>query len=487
MAYLQEVRVAVQPLDRFGELIGGDRIRHAMRTVVAARRRLQRRVVWNLNSTAVGGGVAEMLQSLLSYTRGLGIDTRWMVMGGNPDFFRVTKRLHHALHGATGDGSPLGAEARRIYEENAQANAIELASLVRPGDIVLLHDPQTAGMAPHLHQCGAHLVWRCHIGEDHPSAAAEEGWRFLEPYLQHVPLFVFSRETYVPEMCDHGRSVIITPSIDAFSAKNQALSDDATRTILVHTGLVEGPPPAKPDHGFLRDDGTPGRVERRADVIRLGRPPAFDTPLVVQVSRWDPLKDMQGVMEGFARMAADGLPDAELALVGPNVAGVTDDPEGGDVFQAVQSAWQQMPDAIRNRIHLVSLPTSDVEENAAIVNALQRHAAVVVQKSFREGFGLTVTEAMWKGRPVLASAVGGIQDQIVDGESGVLLPDPRDLDAFADALRGLLADPERRARLGAAAEARVRDHFLGIDHLLKYADLIERIDAAAEQSQAAAG
>lgn len=477
MTQLQEVRVAVQPLDRFGKVISPERLHEAMRIAVAARRRLSRRVVWNVNSTAVGGGVAEMLQPLLGYTRGLGIDTRWMVIGGNPDFFRVTKRLHHALHGEAGDGSELGAEAHRIYEANLRQVALELASLVRPDDIVILHDPQTAGLAPSLARTGAHVAWRCHIGRDDPNQEAEIGWEFLRPYLEGVPLFIFSRETYVPELCDHGKSVIITPSIDAFSPKNQELSEDAVRTILVHTGLVEGPPPANADLTFLRDDGSPGRVERRADVIRRGRPPAWDTPLVVQISRWDLLKDMLGVMEGFTRLVDGSCPaGAELVLAGPNVQGVSDDPEGASVFAAVEKAWRGLPDALRDRIHLVSLPTDDVQENAAIVNALQRHAAVVVQKSLREGFGLTVTEALWKGRPVLASAVGGIQDQVEDGVSGVLLKDPRDLDTFANVLRQLLTDPERCERLGRAARDRVRDHFLGIDHLLKYAQLIERID-----------
>jgi len=348
---------------------------------------------------------------------------------------------------------------------------------VRPGDVVLLHDPQTAGLAPALKASGARVVWRCHIGVDHPNEHAAHGWEFLEPYLEDVERFVFSRETYVPSFCDHGRSVVIQPSIDAFSAKNQELSDDAIRTILVHTGLVEGPPPEEPDHCFVRDDGTPGRVSRRADVVRLGRPPAWETPLVVQVSRWDPLKDMAGVMEGFTKLFDRDCPvRPELVLAGPNVTAVADDPEGAQVFADVEAAWRALPHAVRNRVHLASLPVTDVEENAAIVNALQRHSSIVVQKSLEEGFGLTVTEAMWKGRAVVASAVGGIQDQIEDGVNGALLKDPADLDAFADRLCDLLCNPELMQRLGTAARERVREHFLGIDHLLKYAQLFEAIE-----------
>jgi trehalose synthase len=213
------------------------------------------------------------------------------------------------------------------------------------------------------------------------------------------------------------------------------------------------------------------------DVIRLGRAPAWDTPLVVQVSRWDPLKDPIGVMRGFASLVDGQAPaGAELVLAGPDVRAISDDPEGAEVFDAVVAEWRALPHAIRNRVHLASLPTDDVDENAAIVNALQRHAAVVVQKSLEEGFGLTVTEAMWKARPVVASAVGGIQDQIEDGVHGLLLHDPSDLSSFATSLRRVLEDTALAERLGSAARERVREQFLGVRHLLEYARLIARLD-----------
>ena len=459
-------------------MLGGARLREARVTAERLKRRLEGRVLWNVNTTAVGGGVAEMLQSLLRYSRGVGIDTRWLVMHGTPAFFKLTKRIHHALHGSDGDGAALDDEARRLYEDVAEENAREISACVRPRDVVILHDPQTAGLAPHLIRAGAHVIWRCHIGHDRSNQEVEEAWAFLAPYLADVPAFVFSRRAYVPAFCDHGKSSVIQPSIDAFAAKNRELDDATIHTVLVHTGLVEGPPPEPSHHGFVRSDGTPGRVERRADVVRLGRAPSWDTPLVVQVSRWDPLKDMEGVMRGFARLCAPTAPaGAELVLAGPNVSGVSDDPEGGAVLESVLSSWRRLPHAIRQRIHLACLPTADVEENAIIVNALQRHAQVVVQKSLHEGFGLTVTEAMWKGRAVLASAVGGIQDQIEDGVSGVLLKDPADIEAFSDALRQLLERPDEVARLGTAARERAREHFLGVRHLLQYAQLLERLDA----------
>jgi trehalose synthase len=217
-------------------------------------------------------------------------------------------------------------------------------------------------------------------------------------------------------------------------------------------------------------------VERQADVVRLGRAPTWDAPLIVQVSRWDPLKDFSGVMRGFAMLCErHGSVASHLVLAGPNVKAVADDPEGDGVFDGIVAEWRALPHSIRSRVHLVSLPTKDVAENAVIVNALQRHAAVVVQKSLHEGFGLTVTEAMWKGRPVVASAVGGIQDQIEDGVSGVLLKDPHDLDTFVEVLHELLETPAKAERLGAAARERVRDQFLGLRHLAQYAQLLEEI------------
>jgi trehalose synthase len=443
------------------------------RLAAAIRERLRGGVVWNVNSTERGGGVAEMLRSLLGYARGAGVDARWFVIQGTPAFFRLTKRLHHALHGSSGDGSPLGGLERAVYEAVIDANADDLRSRVRSGDVILLHDPQTAGLAPRLLKLGVKVIWRCHIGSDEVNEETEQGWAFLAPYLENVHGFVFSRSAYVPDCCDHGRSVIVPPSIDAFSAKNQQLGDASVRAILAQSVIIGGASDVARAR-FVREDSSIGRVVRRADVIRAGQAPRLETPLVAQVSRWDPLKDPVGVMHGFARLTeGTALREFELVLVGPNLHAIADDPEGEAVLRDLIRAWNALPHGWRRRVHLALLPMVDVEENAAIVNALQRHARVVVQKSLREGFGLTVTEAMWKGRPVLASAVGGIRDQIVHGTHGVLLEDPTDADGFADALRRLVTDDRVAARLGAAACERVRDRYLAVRHLLQYARLIE--------------
>jgi trehalose synthase len=188
------------------------------------------------------------------------------------------------------------------------------------------------------------------------------------------------------------------------------------------------------------------------------------------------MKDMSGVMTGFVEHVDHSL-GAHLLLCGPAVTGVADDPEAAEVLEECMGLWRTLPHAARSRVHLACTPMADPDEAAAIVNALQRHATILLQKSLREGFGLTVTEAMWKARPVIASAVGGIQDQIEDGVQGILLADPTDLDAFAAAIARLLADPAEAERMGARGHARVLERYLGLDSLLRYGALIELLDA----------
>ena len=412
-----------------------------------------------------------MLRSLLRYARGLDVQVRWAVMEGPPEFFRITKRLHNALHDSHGDGSPLGLEQRVIYEQVMRDNIVALDAVVQPGDVVICHDPQTAGLVPHLVEKGIPVVWRCHIGHEDHGTDVDEGWEFLRKYLADVPLAVFSRESYAPVWLPRMRAVVLPPNIDPFSAKNQQMAEPAIRAILGHAGLIDDP--GEGAAVYTRDDGSTGRVDRKAEVVRLGRAPSFDTPLVVQVSRWDRMKDPLGVLRGFVELAkAQGTHGAQLVLAGPNARSVADDPEGAEVLEEVEKAWRDAADSLRELVHLVQLPTVDNEENAAMVNALQRHATVIVQKSFREGFGLTVTEAMWKRRPVVASAVGGIQDQIRDGIDGLLVHDPCDTHEFARVLERVLGDHELADHLGAAGYMRVREHYLSIAALEHWAELV---------------
>jgi trehalose synthase len=430
--------------------------------------------VWFVSSTATGGGVAEMLQALLAYGRGAGVDTRWLVLDGTPAFFGLTKRIHNLLHGSPGDGGPLGEEERSAYEAVLARNARHLLSFVRPDDVVLLHDPQTAGLVPAVQQAGARVVWRSHVGRDTPNELTDLAWAFLRPYVEAADASIFSRGAYVPPWLDPNTVWLIPPSLDPFTAKNTDMPPGDVEAVLHHAGLAV----TTERHGrflFTRRDGSTGLVRPHAGLIEGGHLVPGRARVVLQVSRWDRLKDMTGVLAGFA----DRLPrlpdDVHLMLVGPDTAGVTDDPEGAEVYAECVAARLALPEEVRRRIHLCSLPMDDVDENAYLVNALQRHAAVVVQKSLIEGFGLTVTEPMWKGKPVVASRVGGIQDQIVDGESGVLLDDPTDLDAFGAALEAVLADEPMAARLGANAHERVRSLYLGDRHLMQYVDLFEQV------------
>jgi trehalose synthase len=480
---LQLPHVDVLPLARWEALIGAARMRAVTARVAELSRRLAGRVVWNVSSTAVGGGVAEMVRTLLAYARGAGVDARWVVIEGSLPFFRLTKRLHNAIHGGAADEGPFGDGDRRLFEAVARSNAEELAPMVRAGDVVIVHDPQPAGLVPILARRGAHVIWRCHIGPDRVDVGVAAAWSFLAPYLAPASAYVFSRASYVPAQLDGGRAAVIPPSIDPFSPKNQPLDERAQRSILACAGLIEGDRAAAGcEPHFLRVDGTPGRVDRRADLLAEAGPPNGATPLVVQVSRWDRLKDPLGVLEGFLRTDEAAGGGAHLVLAGADVRGVADDPEGAAALAEVAAAWRALREADRRRVHLASLPTADVDENAAIVNALQRHAAIVIQKSLREGFGLTVTEAMWKGRPVIASAVGGLRDQIEDGVDGLLLPDPRDLDALAADVTRLLRDPALARRLGDQARAHIFERHLGLDSLLRYGALIEELDGGEASS-----
>jgi trehalose synthase len=477
---LGHVPLEVLSLERFRDVLEPAQWRAVSEGIERAGGVLAGRTVWNVNSTAYGGGVAEMLHSLLGYARGAGVDARWVTVGGDPSFFEVTKRLHNRLHGSTGDGGPLGEAERASYEASLSDYASALLELVSSEDLVILHDPQTAGLIPLLRESGARIAWRSHVGYDGPSELALEAWRFLLPYTEQADVCIFSRPGYAWGGLAPERLAFIHPSIDVFSVKNQELDADTVRAILGASGIIEqaGPEPAS----FTRANGRLGNVERRVALVEEARLPE-QTPLVLQVSRWDRLKDPLGVLEGFVRhVLADS--QAHLMLAGPATEGVADDPEGPEVLEEVKRAWSQLEPTARARVHLACIPMDDPDENAAIVNALQRHASVVCQKSVAEGFGLTVAEAMWKSRPVVATSVGGIQDQIVDGESGLLIGDPHDLPAFGGAVSSLLERSADATRLGAEAHSRARERFLGPEHLLEYLALFERllVEPAAQPS-----
>jgi trehalose synthase len=466
-----EVDIPSKDPSRFRAVLPPERFEEFERECEEARRLLDGHVVWNVNSTARGGGVVELLRPLVAYARGAGVDTRWMVIEGTTEFFAVTKRVHNRLHGSLGDGGPLDENARRIYEEVLAENLAQFIDRVHPNDVVILHDPQTAGLVHELHAAGALVIWRCHVGLDTPNDLALDAWAFLQPYLLDADAYVFSREAFAWDGLDRQKIVIIAPTIDVFSPKNVDLDAETVRSILLVSGLVAGAKlPAPPT--FPGQDGTPGRVERRARMFE-DEPLQERDPVVLQVSRWDALKDPIGVIEGFARHVPAET-GAHLVYAAPAVEAVSDDPEGAQVMRDALAAREALPAEARRRVHLATLPMDDLSENAIMVNALQRHARVIVQKSLAEGFGLTVAEAMWKARPVVASRIGGIQEQITDGETGILLDDPRDLQAYGAAVVALLMDPERAEEIGRRARERVRDRFISVRSLLDYFALIRR-------------
>jgi trehalose synthase len=461
---LTEMPLAARSLEAFDDVLSRSAAIELHAAVAAGREAFAGHTIYNINSTGRGGGVAELLAALLPFARGAGVDARWLVVEGPPEFWALTKRLHNRLHDSAGDGGPLGAEERELYDATLAPAAEQLLDRLRPGDLVLLHDPQTVGLAPALQAAGHPVVWRAHIGMDVPGDLVRSAWAFLEPYVTCADVCVFSRPSYAWDVVPPARRAVVRPTIDPFSPKNRELSEQESAEILTAAGILEGPP-APADSPILR----------RA-VADQEAPLGAGDRYVLQVSRWDALKDPSGVVDGFARhVATHG--DGHLVLAGPAVGAVSDDPEGATIFDRTRALCRRLPRGVRARVHLLRLPMDDPDENALMVNALQRRAAVVVQKSLAEGFGLTVAEAMWKARPVVASARGGIRDQIEHGVSGLLLDDPRDGAAFGEAVRSLLDDDVLARDLALAARERVRAEFLSDRSLLAYLSLLAPLAA----------
>ena len=356
MAEPRDVGVPAHSPHRLARLIGAARVDELVRAAEQARRALNGACVWNVSSTSVGGGVAEMLRDIVGYSIGSGIDVRWLVIEGDPQFFGITKRLHNRLHGTVGDGGELGNSEADHYRGMLQENAVALLNRIGEGDVVILHDPQTLGLAGPLAERGAIVVWRCHVGTELTNAYTEEGWHFLEPFLVPCRAYVFSHRGFVPPLIEAADFSIIAPSIDPYSAKNRPLNDARVQRLLVKVGLFDG-------HG---DGAAAGSVLGGAGPVQP------DDRLVVQVSRWDRLKDPHGVLEGFAAMVG-GQTGLRLALVGPEVKSVSDDPEDAGVLDECLAYWENLPQKLRSAIRIVGLPMNDVEANGLMVNAIQRH------------------------------------------------------------------------------------------------------------------
>ena len=369
---------------------------------------LQGRRFVHINSTAVGGGVAEILSWAVPLMNQLGLQTTWEVIMGDPAFFEVTKAFHNGLQGFKVHLTPAMLEHyRQINLENARRFSWE-------ADVVLVHDPQPACLIEVLRPQARRWVWRCHIDASRPHLAV---WRFLREIVNQYDASVFSMSQFAQNL-PHPQ-YLIRPSIDPLSEKNRDLTEEEIQAVLHRLGIEK------------------------------------DKPLILQVSRFDSFKDPIGVIQAF-RLVRRHTP-CKLVLAGGEA---TDDPEGPEILAQVQEAAQGEPD-----IQILLLPPDAHHE----INALQRAADVIVQKSTREGFGLTVTEAMWKGKPVIGGAVGGIVLQLRDYHTGFLVHSP---EGCAFRIRYLLHRPEMARRMGQTAREFVRTHFLITRHIRDYLTLM---------------
>ncbi|WGF90021.1 glycosyltransferase [Marinivivus vitaminiproducens] len=432
-------------------------------------RALRGRTVWMISSTAAGGGVAETLPRVVAVLRELGVRTEWRVIQGrNPAFFTLTKRVHNMLHGR--DEGDLTEADRELFARESAGMAEELAPHVGPDDIVVIHDPQPAAVGDRLQErLGVPTIWRCHVGLERSTPSTDAAWRFLEPHLRRYGRTLFTLRDYVPDVLED-RASVLPPSIDPLSHKNRDLDLDKLTGILRDAGLLATEHPAITlpfGHRAerLQPDGTFGPATSPDDIGLLFR------PIVLQVSRWDRLKGFAPLLEGFARLKASSGEDrkerhrrrvdhARLVLAGPDPTGVQDDPEAAAVLEELCSAWRALPEAVRRDIVLLRLPMASRKQNGLMVNALQRCACVVVQNSLQEGFGLTVTEALWKERTVLGSQAAGIRAQIEDGRTGRLVADAEDPEQIAAALDAMLSDEAGRAAWGRNGRDTVARRFL---------------------------
>jgi trehalose synthase len=470
---IREADIDALPLDRFEGLISDELYAAFTDAMQSGAEALRGRTMWHVNATLRGGGVAEMLGSLLPYTCTAGITTRWVEVNGEDDFFAVTKRLHNYLHGSEGDGDGFGDAEQEIYRSSLATNESQLLPEIEASDVVFVHDPQTAGLIPGLVERGAKVVWHCHIGVDEPNEVVKRAWAFLTDYVAEADRYIFTREAYLWDDLDPDGLRVIAPSIDAFAPKNQNLDPEVVAAVLRSAGITSGTAQASPT--FTRSDGETGEIEREIEMVDGSKPLPDDARVVLQSARWDRLKDPTGVIDFFAQGIADQEDDVHLIVAGPSVEGVSDDPEGSEVLEECRALRESLPPQVRERVHLMCSPMADEDEAAVLVNALQRRGDVVVQKSIAEGFGLVISESMWKERPVVSSRVGGIQDQIEHGRSGILIDDAADGDGFAEAVCKLLDDRERAREMGARARERVIDRFLAPRQLTETMELVAEL------------
>jgi trehalose synthase len=410
---LQEVALGQKSLADYTHIAG----RPLIERIRELAEPLQGKRILHVSATAFGGGVSEILYTIVPLMRDVGLEAHWHVILGREEFFNATKLLHNSLQG---DPATLSEEQWRLFDEVNEMNA---ESLEGEWDVVVVHDPQPVGLRRGAADRGRRWIWRCHIDLSDPNPAPIER---LQPLIAEYDATVWHMREYVPRGMNGSDGVrIVPPAIDPLSPKNMALSPEDAAFVCRQFGI---------------------------DV---------DRPLVTQVSRFDPWKDPIGVIDAY-RAVREQVADVQLALVGSMA---TDDPEGWEFFQRTFEYAESDPDIkILNNLNNVG---------AIEVNAFQSQSDVVLQKSIREGFGLTVTEALWKGRATVAGDVGGIPLQIDDGETGFLVSSAGEC---ANRCAEILLDPELGRRLGRAGKERARDHFLSPRLLRDWLELFDELD-----------
>lgn len=452
---------------------------------------LQGRKVWMINSTELGGGVAEMMPRLVSLLRQLGVEIDWLVMSTREKrFFRLTKKLHNLIHG---EGEPkLSNAERELYEIISKRNAEELITLLKPGDIVVIHDPQPMGMAKFIEEkIDVITIWRCHIGLDEQLPQTKAAWAFLKPYAEAFDHAVFSAIEYIPDYLA-GKSTIIFPTIDPLDHKNRDLPMHKLVGILCNSNLSPEyqpvlTPPFSDQARRLQTDKTFASPLLPQEIGLLFR------PVISQISRWDKLKGFMPLMKAFTHLKKNidqfgassprhhrRLELLRLVLAGPDPDFVHDDPEGRTVLHDLCEYFFTLPPEVQADIAILKLPMTSRKENALMVNALQRISTIVTQNSKREGFGLTVTEAMWKITAVLGSNAVGIRQQIREGMDGRIVDEPENPEAIAKILNGMLDDDKCREVWGYSSQKRVLQNYLIFSQVRKWLNVFVTVTSSVE-------
>lgn len=411
MKSLQLVKIEKKSLNSYVEVVGKEKIKK-LRDLASHLKGIK---VLHISSTAYGGGVAEILQALVPLMRDVGLDAEWRTIPGDKRFFNVTKALHNALQGMDIE---FNQEMKDIFLEYNKKNAEKFNGEY---DFIIIHDPQPVAIYHYLKPYQGIWIWRCHIDLTNTNMAI---WNFIKPFVEIYHAYIFTLKNYAQEGLDKKKIFVLTPSIDPLSKKNNPLTLNESKKIFENYGIVTS------------------------------------HPIILQVSRFDPWKDLIGVIDVY-RIVKKEFSNVQLVMAGSMA---TDDPEGIRYYKKTKSYAGKDPD-----IFILS-DLDGVGEKE--INAFQVASDVIVQKSLREGFGLTVTEGLWKGKPVIGGNVGGIPIQIINGENGFLV---NDIVECAEKIIFLLKNPELSKKMGEKAKEYVRNNFLITNNLYNYLKLFKHL------------